>query len=139
MPDSNATPDRRWDDYKHLSDLFRFYLELVFKAFTYTLGISGAVVAFVLGKDGPDRHVAAFGILLPAVLCLGMGVAFLFGISSARELTVALQKLRADLDLKLAPHGRNLSVGLLGFGALLVVAGCCLLALFYVVFRHVLI
>jgi len=136
MLDSEPTSNRRWDDYKHLSDLFQFYLELVFKAFTFTLGVSGAVVTFVLGKEvQDDRHTAAFGILLPAVLCIGMGIAFLRAIPSAHELTDALNRLKVALGLELAPHGRNLSTGLTWFGILLVVAGVFLCGLFIHILR----
>jgi hypothetical protein len=76
-------------DYQCLSALFQFYLELVFKAFTFALGIAGGVSAFVLGKDVPDRRLAAFGLLLPAVLCIGMGFAFLRAVHSSRELNSA--------------------------------------------------
>jgi hypothetical protein len=47
------------EDYQRLSALFQFYLELVLKAFTFALGIAGGVSAFVLGKDVPDRRLAA--------------------------------------------------------------------------------
>ena len=80
---------RDLEDYQCLSALFQFYLELVFKAFTFALGIAGGVSAFVLGKDVPDRRLAAFGFLLPAVLCIGMGFTFLRAVHSSRELNSA--------------------------------------------------
>lgn len=136
MSEPDASSNQRWADYKHLSELFQFYLELVFKAFTFALGISGAVVAFVLGKDVGDRHAATFGILLPAVLCAGMGLAFLRAVPSSRELTAALNRLKVALSLELAPHGRNLTMGLMWFGILLVISGLSLFGFFIYALRR---
>lgn len=118
------------EDYQRLSALFQFYLDLVLKAFTFAIGAAGAVSAFVLEKDVKDKHVASFGLLLPSLLCIGMGVAFLRAVRSARELNHALQSLRTELDRRLAPHGNNLVVTLLWFGLLLVLSGISLGGLF---------
>lgn len=126
---------RKLEDYQRLSALFQFYLELVLKAFTFAIGIAGAVSAFVLGNDVADRTLAKYGLLLPALLCIGMGAAFLRSIRSARELDAALQNLRDDLGRVLAPHAENLVAGLKGFGLLLIVSGLVLFGLFVGLFR----
>lgn len=130
MQDDKPKTDFRWDDYEHLSELFRFYLDLVLKAFTFALGVSGAVVAFILGKDVQNLEIASFGLLLPSVLCIGMGVAFIRAIPSSRELTEALSSLKVSLGLQLAPHGKNLSVMLNWFGWILLSSGVFLFILF---------
>jgi hypothetical protein len=132
----DMTIDRARDleDYQRLSALFQFYLELVFKAFTFALGIAGGVGAFVLGTDVPDRRLAAFGLLLPAVLCIGMGFAFLRAVRSSLELNSALQTLKNSLRLSLAPHATNLTAALKGFGMLLLICGIFLAWLFFIIF-----
>src|SRR5260221_2911378 len=125
---------RQLEDYQRLSALFQFYLELVLKAFTFSLGFAGGVSAFVLGKDVSDRHLASFGLLLPSVLCIGMGVAFLRAAPSTLELNQALQSLRKSLNRSLAPHATNLTATLFGFGVLLIACGIFLGWLFNHVF-----
>src|SRR6516164_8486650 len=100
---------RALEDYQRLSLLFQFYLELVLKAFTFVLGIAGGVCAFVLGKSDSISHVASIGLILPAVLCTGMGIAFIRGAPSSIELNEALQSLRKFLKRSLAPHALNLT------------------------------
>jgi hypothetical protein len=124
---------RQLEDYQRLSALFQFYLELTFKAFTFVLGIAGGVSAFVLGKEVSDRHLAAFGLLLPSALCIGMGVAFLRAVPSTRELNEALQTLKKSLNRSLAPHATNLTATLFWFGLLLVICGIFLAWLFFVI------
>jgi hypothetical protein len=120
---------RQLEDYQRLSALFQFYLELVLKAFTFALGIAGGVAAFLLGKDVHDRPLAAYGLLLPAVLCIGMGAAFLRAVHSSLELNEALQTLKNELHRSLAPHATNLTAALKGFGILLIICGIILVGL----------
>jgi hypothetical protein len=124
---------RQLEDYQRLSALFQFYLELTLKAFTFVLGIAGGVSAFVLGKEVSDRHLAAFGLLLPSALCIGMGVAFLRAVPSTRELNEALQTLKKSLNRSLAPHATNLTATLFWFGLLLIICGIFLAWLFFVI------
>jgi hypothetical protein len=127
---------RKLEDYQRLSALFQFYLELVLRAFTFALGIAGAVSAFVLGKDVADKHLASFGLLLPSLLCTGMGIAFLYALPSARELNEALQGLRKDLERRLAPHATNLVATLFWFGVLLILSGVFLGLLFFHIYHE---
>jgi 4-amino-4-deoxy-L-arabinose transferase-like glycosyltransferase len=125
---------RALEDYQRLSALFKFYLELVLKAFTFALGIAGGVSAFVLGKNVSDIHIASFGLLFPAVLCIGMGVAFWRAAPSSRELNNALQSLKTSLKRSLAPHASNLTATLYSFGVLLFLCGAFLVVLFYLIY-----
>jgi hypothetical protein len=115
-------------EFDRLTELFKFYLQLVLNTFIFALGISGGVCAFALGKDNPHR-VAAVGLLLPAALCIGLGFAFRHAMDSTCELDEALQTLKSSLKLKLAPHAKNLTAGLGLFGLLLIICGIGLIAL----------
>lgn len=121
---------RKLEEYQRLSALFQFYLELAFKAFTFALGMAGAVSAFVLKRENADPHIASFGLLLPSLLCFGMGLAFIRSVPSAKELNQALQELKTGLNCRLAPHATNLVNLLFWFGSLLVVSSLFLLLLF---------
>jgi len=120
---------RALEEFKRLSDLFQFYLQLVLNTFIFALGIAGGVCAFVLGKDNPHPRLAAFGLLLPATLCIGLGVAFLRGMDSSFELNQALQALKRYLNRTLAPHAINLTKSLQWLGYLLIISGLGLLLL----------
>jgi hypothetical protein len=125
---------RQLEDYQRLSLLFQFYLELTLKAFTFALGIAGGVSAFVLGKNLSDPHLAAFGLLLPAALCTGMGFGFLWALPSSLQLNKALKTLKNSLNRSLAPHALNLTATLFGFGLLLIACGTFLAWLFFVIY-----
>jgi hypothetical protein len=125
---------RALEDYQRLSLLFQFYLELVLKVFTFVLGITGGVCAFVLGKSSSISHVASIGLLLPAVLCTGMGIAFIRAAPSSAELSEALESLRKFLKRSIAPHTSNLTNSLYGFGGLLILCGLFLFVLFYLIY-----
>lgn len=120
---------RALEEFKRLTDLFKFYLQLVINTFIFAVGISGGVCAFVLGKDNSHPRLAAFGLLLPVALCVGLGVAFLHARRSACELNEALQTLRRSLNRTLAPHATNLTASLKLFGYLLICCGCGLFVL----------
>ena len=47
-------------------------------------------------RDVSDERLAAFGLLLPALLCGGMGAAFVQAVPSSKELNGALQKLKLE-------------------------------------------
>jgi hypothetical protein len=117
---------RDLEELTRLSDLFKFYLELVLKVFVATLGIAGGVTTFVLTKQVLNPQTSAFGLLLPAALCLGMGLGLFVAMFSSFELAWALKELKKVLGLRVAPHGANLWLALSGFGILLFLCGCFL-------------
>ena len=82
-------------EFNYLVELFRFYLGLVLETVTFVLGVTGAVVAYVL-QDGrsPSRWP---GLIVPCALCVFVGAGFLAATPAAWEL-----KLRVDA---LAPVG----------------------------------
>src|SRR5215471_19343046 len=83
--------ERDLEEVQRLSELFKFYLELVLKIFVGTLGIAGAVTSFVLGKDVLDRTVSAVGLLLPALFCIGVGFGLLGATFTSFQIDSALR------------------------------------------------
>jgi hypothetical protein len=61
--------------------------------------------------------------LMPAMLCLGIGIGFLFAVRSSREIGASLKELKEVLHLRVAPHGANLTFALRGLGLLLILSG----------------
>lgn len=116
-------------EFERLTELFKFYMQLTLNTFTFAVGIAGAVCAFSLGKDNPHR-LAAVGLLLPAALCIGLGLAFWHARDSTRQLNEALQHLKESLELTLAPHAKNLTDGLGLFARLLIACGIGLTVFF---------
>ena len=115
-------------EYQELSELFRFYLGLVLQTVTFTLGVTGAVVTYVL-KDRKSRD-EVFGLLIPAALCLAMGIGFLRGVFYSDELGSRLRELAGALRVGLPPHVNTLSGSLGFFGGLLLLVGIALLIAF---------
>jgi hypothetical protein len=108
-------------EYSQLLELFRFYLGLVLETVTFTLGVTGGIVAYVLKERRSRNEVLALSI--PGLLCLGMGVGFIRSYFHVVELQERLDTLAGTLGVGLTPHVSTLSGALLGFGGVLALIG----------------
>ncbi|GAA3620142.1 hypothetical protein [Flavivirga jejuensis] len=108
-----------------LTELYKFYLDIVLKSVTFVLGVAGAVIAYLLKEA--KTHLSAYGLFVPSILCLGMGGGFLLSLKKAKELSVAIDNLHYKLDLVLKPHTEVLESSLFWFGILLMALGFIIL------------
>jgi hypothetical protein len=131
MPEERPLREQRdLEEFVRLSELFKFYLELVLKVFIATLGIAGGVTTFALKKgDVLDTKISSLGLFLPAALCLGVGIGFFVALRSSFQIGEALDELKVLLKLRVAPHSANLWLSPIGFGVLLTICGGGLLGL----------
>jgi len=113
---------RALEEFKQLTELLRFYTNLVLQTLTFVLTATGAVVAYVI-KDFKEAPYSPYGFAIPAALCIGMGVGFLINVSAARGLLERLRELTNTLRFGLPPHGTILVGSLRFFGILLIATG----------------
>jgi hypothetical protein len=114
------------EEFKTYTGLMQFYLNLVLQTFSVAMTVTAGIVAYVTKGDGsPGKRGIA--LLLPAVLCGGLGLGFLFQTCAASELHDRVVDLAAKLGFGLAPHGQILVSALYGLGGLLLVTGLVLL------------
>ena len=121
------------EEYKILTDLFKFYLGLVVTTLNYTFLIVGGVTTYVLNAigDGNKSKYAAYSTLIPVLICAAIGAGFLQSVKSSLELTEALIVIKVKLNLQLPPHTRNLTKALLWSGILLLAISAGLLLFFF--------
>ncbi len=120
------------EEFKSLVGLLQSYLTLVLQTATLAMTVASGVVAYMLKGEGKPRQ-RAFGMLLPATLCTGLGIGFLLQISAANDLRERLVDLAKSLGFGLAPHGSILVSSLLGLGTLQLLTG---LMLFFVAWQQ---
>lgn len=127
-PDPVAAPTSGLEEFKLWLELLKFYTNLVLQVVTFVLSATGAVVAYmVTGKESP--HAGPYGFAIPALLCIGMGIGFLWYIGAAIELRDRLNALAEDLGFGLKPHAGVLIGSLWFFGIVLVATGLVLIAI----------
>ena len=127
IPDS---PNHDLEEYKQLTDLFKFYLGLAVTTLNYTFLITGGVTAYILTGTSRNPNVSAIGLLVPTFICLAIGLGFVRAIPSANELTQAMEVLKIRLNLVLPPHTENLTRTLQWAGVFLIVMSGSLFLLF---------
>jgi hypothetical protein len=129
-----ADPTIPLAEYGELSELFRFYLGLVLETVTFTLGVAGGIVTYVLKERKSKEEV--FGLVIPAILCLGMGIGFLRALGYISELRNRLGVVATALGIGLAPHVSTLSGSVWFFGLVLTSVGIGLLILIIPLYRR---
>ena len=124
---SGPTATIKAEELATLSDLYISYLGLILNTFTFVIGISGAMLAYVL-KESKSRFVV-YSLFIPSFICLTMGIGFILSVPKARVLGEALKELQVTLNLSLVAHSEILIYTLTGFGIFLIITGCILAAL----------
>ena len=123
-----------FEEYSNLTDLYKFYLDIVLRSVIFVLGIVGAVLAYLLKES--KSHLTAFGLFIPSALCMGVGILFIAGLQKAKELSSAVTDLGSKLNLTLTPHTEVLESALLWFGILLLVLGVVILSSIVPIYRY---
>jgi hypothetical protein len=116
------------EEFKGYLTLMKDYLTLVLQTATLALTVTTGVAAYIVKGEG-DIHYRGVLLLLPAALCLGLGLGFTRQVAPAIELRDRLVALAKVLGFGLAPHGNILVGSLRGFGALLLAMALVLVVL----------
>jgi hypothetical protein len=122
-----------WGEYEHLSDLYRFYLDLILKTILTFFVIATTVITLVLANRAEQPSIDwALGALAGFSGVLAVGAA-----KSSKlvvELKERVDELAEQLGVGLAPHVQLLRGATLGL-ALLAAVTFVLLAVLLVVLR----
>lgn len=89
-----------WRRYSLNTGLYQFYIDKLISLNTFQFGVTGGLLAYVLGHDSGQGWVRG-ALLLPAVLCLGQCVAICRGFAPLsrleRDLKDAVARLGPDV------------------------------------------
>jgi hypothetical protein len=113
------------EEFKTYSGLLEFHLGLVLQTVTLAMTVTSAVVAYLVKSDGTLKS-RAWALLLPALLCGGLGIGFVCQRGAAQELQDRLVELARELHFGLAPHAGILVNAVTWLGVMLIVTGLAL-------------
>ena len=116
-----------WKQYTVYVDLFKFYVDMTWKASTWFYAITGAILTYYFSHLPDDNPVLGYTLVLPILLSFGLTYIFHRGIQQTKDLEETLEYIRKRLKLAGKPHidvlERFLRIGRLLF--LLVGLGVC--------------
>lgn len=91
----------KFEEYKLLVDLYKFYLGLMVSLGSFSFAIIGAVSKFAIENGEFEKYA----ICLPLLFSLGLTYIYLVSIKPAKELESSLNKLgNENLGAELVPH-----------------------------------
>lgn len=88
---------REWQEYSQLVDLYKFYLGLIVKANIFAFGITGAIITLLFRETSSE--LAKYGLVVPFILCVVMGIIFWMSSEPARELEESISRLEGKTRL----------------------------------------
>lgn len=131
MGDKLDDDELLWRQYNLLSELYKFYLELLINSSLLIYGITGGIVAYTFSNAGTP--VIKWSLILPLLFCMASGFLCLRGVRQAREVQQEIKAIRDKLQIGLAPHVDVLVYALLASGILFVLVSVGLFAVFFLV------
>jgi len=120
-----------WRQYSLLSELYKFYLELLVNSNLLIYGITGGIVAYTFSNA--DNPTIKWSLVLPLFFCVTSAFLCIRGVRQARELQQEVKVLRDKLHIGLAPHVDILVFALLATGIMFVLVSAALLVVFFLV------
>jgi hypothetical protein len=121
MPPDNK--ELLWEQYNLLTDLYKFYLELIVQANLLIFAIIGGIATYMFAN--PTSPLVRWSLILPIGLSVFFAVAAIVSVRLAVELKDEIVQLKKKLNLGLAPH-----VGVLVYSLFVLGGTHLLLAIF---------
>ncbi|WP_411992091.1 hypothetical protein [Agarivorans sp. DSG3-1] len=95
--------DKWWQEYEHLTSLYKSYLGLMVNLGAFSFAAIGGLSAYIL--NDAQNKILGLGLLMPLVFSLGLSYLYFRSINPAQELRDALKKLGTKkLKVTCAPH-----------------------------------
>lgn len=131
MGDTIGADELLWRQYNLLSELYKFYLELILNSNLLLYGITGGIVAYTFSNTAVP--LIKWALVLPLVFCMTYAFLSLRGVRQAKELRQEIMAIRAKLQIGLAPHVDILVFTLFATGIMFVLVSIALLIVFFLV------
>ena len=97
--------DRLWRQYIVLVDLYKYYLDVAWKAAVWYYATTGAVLAFYLDRlDAQDQSIAPLLLLFVAVMSFGFAYLAWRGARNLSSLPALFEHIAITLRLPGRPH-----------------------------------
>jgi hypothetical protein len=131
MGDKLGADELLWRQYNLLSELYKFYIEMLGKSILLIYGITGGIVAYTFSNA--NNPVIKWSLMLPLLFCMSFGFICLRGVRQARELQQEIKAIRDKLHIGLAPHIDILVYALFGAGIMYVLVAAAIFIVFFLV------
>jgi hypothetical protein len=92
-----------WPQYVELVGLHKFYFEYFIKAAAFSLGIQGALIAFVV-KEKLSARALPIALAIPLLLAIGTTLVFALSITKTLDLKRQVERVQQRLGLSWRPH-----------------------------------
>jgi hypothetical protein len=131
MSDKLGADELLWRQYNLLSELYKFYLELLANSILVIFGITGGIVAYTFSNA--NNPIIKWSLMLPLLFCIAVAFLCLRGMRQAKELQQEIEVIRGKLHIGLAPHVDVLVYALLGAGIMFVLVAAAIFVVFFLV------
>jgi hypothetical protein len=123
-----------WKQYIVFADLFKFYVDITWKATTWFYAITGAILVYYFDHVGDNNPFLRYSLVLPIALSFGLFTIYHRGRRETRELDDDLWYIAEQLELPGKPHVDILERFLWIGGLLFLFTGVGLLIVFLLSF-----
>jgi hypothetical protein len=121
--------DLKWRQYATHIELYKFYLDLSFKAFGFYYAVTGAILSFYFAHEADSRIKLA--LLLPIAMSVSLGGLFIYGGRILGKVRDEVFAIASKLQLETGPDLRVLSVTLYVFATVIGATAVALGLLFW--------
>jgi hypothetical protein len=134
----NLDPDNLlWKQYLVYVDLFKFYVDITWKATTWFYVITGAILVYYFDHISDENLFLRYSLFLPFILSLGFFLIYGRGLRETLELETDLQYIAEHLELPGKPHVDILGRFLIAASVLFLLTALGLLYVFWLSFSTV--
>ena len=131
----NLNPDNLlWKQYLVYVDLFKFYVDITWKATTWFYVITGAILVYYFDHIGGENLFLRYSLFLPFILSLGFSLIYGRGLRETLELENNLEYIAEHLELPGKPHVDVLGRFLMAACVLFLLTALGLLFIFWLSF-----
>ncbi len=104
----NDDKEYQWLQFEKLIDLHKFYFENLIKSASFSFGIIGAILTYVISAE-LSENLIRLALQLPFLLSIGTFIIFCFGIWKTWELSNWVKQHQSRLKIDWRPHAETLT------------------------------
>lgn len=113
----NDDKEYQWLQFEKLMDLHKFYFENLIKSASFSFGIIGAILTYVISARLSDNLIQ-LALQLPFLLSIGTFIIFCFGIWKTWDLSNWVKQHQSRLGIDWRPHAETLTYMSIAFALL---------------------
>lgn len=113
----NDDRDYQWAQFEKLIDLHKFYFENLIKSASFSFGIIGAILTYIISAE-LSNNLARLALQFPFLLSVGSFIIFCFGIWKTWDLSNWVKHHQSKLGIDWRPHAETLTYMSIAFALL---------------------